>query len=175
MLAVALGLSRNLGRSTMSPVEDRPKTRDRPDAAEPLERPRSDLEAPHRGLSEDHYETSIRPVGIGSDESHARDLDPPCKSPDQAPSETSKGPRLPETIGSPGRDRVETVAIPRRAALTCPAARSPVRTAFERLRRTSPRRLRPQGPVTLTGKLPAQRPPEGPGQFRGTRNCHTGL
>lgn len=108
----------------MNPDKDRPKTRKRPGIAAPLGRPRSNPEAPHRGLSEDHEETSMRPVGVGSDENLARDLPAPCKSPDQNLSETSDGPLLPETVGSPGRDRVGTSAILRRA-LTCPAARSP--------------------------------------------------
>lgn len=56
----------------------------------------------------------MRPVGVGSDENLARDLPAPCESLDQNLSETSDGPLVPETVGSPGRDRVGTSAILRR-------------------------------------------------------------
>lgn len=106
--AEALNFSRNLDRPTMSPVEDREKTGDKPDAAEPLERPRSNPEAPRR----DSRKTTTRPrsdqwVSRPTRASHETSMSPArarikpfrrpqrghcCPRPWGAPAETASGP-----------------------------------------------------------------------------------
>jgi len=153
-----------LDRPTMSPFEDRPETRVRPDVAESLEGRRPDSEAPPRRLAEDHAETSISPSGDGFGASPAPDLDAPCKCPDRAPLETSKGPLLTGTTGSPCGDRGETIASSTRTVVRPPAAHA---LLFERTSYGFDDRRGEGFTVTAAFRsragCPAQRPPEGPG------------